>query len=199
MLASQLARLEGAGSPFEWPLDVFGHGRQPFAAFPAGQRGVRVGANGLVVGCFAWIDPVTLEASNQQIAGAAAGLVMPVPAALAPWKWDRVFVQPPADVCTPLGYVPGGYPTPLQPQANPPNYAQLVLRPGTACVIATQGDFLVRFPFGAQAGSQVWTDPGSGLPYDSNLTGSYIATPWTVMQTGGCSARLRISSSVPLS
>jgi hypothetical protein len=194
----QLARLEGAGSPFEWPLDTFGHGRQPFAAFPAGPGGISVGQNGLVIGCFAWVDPASLEASNQQISGGALGLVLPVPGVMAPWKWDRAFVLPPPEACLPPGLSPGGYSPPLQPQANPALYPQIVLRPGTSCVIATAGDFRVRFPVGAVAGSRVWTDPQSGLPYDSDL-GGFIETPWTVMQSGGAGARLRISSSVPLS
>jgi len=68
-----------------------------------------------------------------------------------------------------------------------------ILRPGLPCVLAIAGDFIARFPLGAQAGAQVWTDPATGLPYTAD-GGGFIATPWTAMQSGGPGARCRISS-----
>lgn len=70
----------------------------------------------------------------------------------------------------------------------------ILLRSGMPCVLAPAGVFRARFALGARAGSQVWTDPATGLAYGSNVTGSYIATPFTVTENGGCNARLQISS-----
>lgn len=77
-----------------------------------------------------------------------------------------------------------------------PQAGAIILRPGMACAIAAQGVFRTRFPLGAEAGSQVWTDPATGLPYSSNVTGEYVPTAFTVMGNGGCGARLTISSFV---
>jgi hypothetical protein len=75
-----------------------------------------------------------------------------------------------------------------------PCKGSMILRKGMAAVVAAQGVFHTRFPFGALAGARVWTDPATGIAYDSNVTGSYVATGFTVTQNGGCNARLLISS-----
>jgi hypothetical protein len=162
---------QGAGTPFEWPAAV-GFGRAPFASFAAGQSGCVAGANGCALGIFGWIDPVALTVSNTLTEGFLLGFVLPV---FNMFNWQRVFAQRPAVPCS-----------------GPP---LLMLRAGLGCVVAVAGDFLTRFPLGAQAGSRVYTDPASGLPYGAN-PGGFIATPWTVLQSGGCNALLRMSSFV---
>jgi hypothetical protein len=159
-------RLSGAGTPFNWPA-ANGHGRAPFTSFPAGPGSPVAGALGVAISQFGWVDPIAGLVSNQFTAGFFLGFVLPVPELLIP----------------PLRYPMLTY-----------SCGVWTLRPGMRCVIASQGDFVTRFPLGAQVGSQVWTDPATGLPYSSNLTGSYIATRWTAMCSGGCNARIRISS-----
>ena len=162
-------RLSGAGTAFDW-WQAQGFSRAPFAAFPAGAGSPIAGSAGLALSRFGWLNTDTGEASNVYAAGSFLGFVLPVPQLLVP----------------PLRYpsltFPCGVPT---------------LRPGMRCVIASQGAFVTRCPLGAQAGNAVWTDPATGLPYGSNLTGGYIQTRWTVAGTGECNARLRISSFLP--
>jgi hypothetical protein len=162
-------RLEGAGTPFNLPQAI-GYGRQPYACYPAGKGGCVAGPSGVVMGIFGWLDPVALQVSNLYSAGFPLGFVLPV---FNLWNFQRVFAQ-----------------------FSPLTGSELVLRQGMECVLAVQGDFLARFPLGAQAGNQVWTDPATGLPYDAD-GGGYVATPWTLMQGScECGARLRISSFV---
>jgi hypothetical protein len=161
-------RLEGAGTPFNWPAAI-GYGRAPFANFVSGKGGCTAGPSGVALGIFGWVDPGSGEVSNVQSAGTFLGFVLPV---FNLWNWQRVY-----SVC------------------SPPSPPLLVLRPGIECVVAVAGDFLTRFPQGGEAGSQVWADPATGLPYSSNI-GGLVATPWTLMQTGDCNAQLRISSFV---
>jgi hypothetical protein len=186
------ARLAGAGTPFEW-YQANGYGRQPFANVVSGPWQLTAGPNGVQLGIFGWADPNTGEVSNQYIPGGALGFVLPV---RQMWNWQRAYPQ-----CTPP-YPPG-----------------IILRPGMQCVLAAIGDFLTRFPLGGEAGNQVWTDPNTGQPYaasagenlstDSGLiivtqggnpistqSGGFVATPWTLMQNGGCNSKLRISSFV---
>jgi hypothetical protein len=176
-------------------MPVFGHGRSPYACFTAGSWGCTAGPNGLVVGCFGWVNPANQEVSNQQNSG-ILGFVIPGPWMFGPWGWSIAFVQPPPYAWYPPAFVPGGYSTPIQPQENPPEYSQLVVRPGQGVIIQVAGDVKARFPLGAQAGNQVWTDPGSGLPYTSNVTGGYVETPWTAVQNGGCNALVRMTTTI---
>jgi hypothetical protein len=163
-------RLQGAGTPFEWP-EATGFGRAPFAAYIAGPGGVVAGPDGVALGIFGWVDPASLQVSNLFTSGFQLGFVLPV---FNGWNWQRVYRQCPPVPCS-------GAPT------------LWILRPGLGCVIAVQGDFLTQFPEGAQAGAQVFADPATGLPYTSN-PGGYIATPWTAMQGAGCNCSARISS-----
>lgn len=160
-------RLEGAGTPFNWPQAI-GYGRAPFANLTAGAWALTAGAAGLQLGIFGWADPNSGQVSNAQIAGGLLGFVLPVPQMR---NWQRCY-----PACGPAG--PG-----------------IVLRPGVECVLAAAGDFLTVFALGAQAGQQVYADPVTGAPYGGNATGSAVPTPWTVMETGcRCNAKLRISS-----
>ena len=160
-------KLEGAGTPFNWPTAI-GYGRQPFANVPASAGTMTAGPNGVQLGLFGWADPVLGEVSNES--PGILGFVLPVPRA---WNWQK---------CTPT--LPG---SPVR---------GLILRAGLACVLAASGDFVTTFPFGAQAGNQVFTDPATGVPYSGN-PGGLVATPWTVMSSAcGCNARVRISSFV---
>lgn len=161
-------RLAGAGSPFNWPASI-GYARQPYASFPAGPWRCIAGPEGVALGIFGWVDPNTHEVSNVQTEGAHLVFVLPV---VGMWNWNR---------CYPNRVAPCGPP-------------QIILRAGLEVVPAVQGDFLTRFPLGAQAGARVWTDPATGLAYDANLTGGYIATPWTVITNCGCNGLARISS-----
>lgn len=168
MRAGLIGRLQGAGTPFEWPIAV-GHGRAPFASFPAGPAGCVAGPQGVVLGIFGWVDRTTLQVSNVQAGGAQLGFVLPT---FNMWNLQRV-----------------------KPQWIEGFGRQLLLRPGLECVVAVAGDFLTQFPLGGQAGSQVFADPATGIPYANN-PGGLVATPWTLMQNGGCNAQLRISSFV---
>lgn len=160
-------RLEGAGTPFDWPASI-GFDRQPFANFVAGKGACVAGPDGLALGIFGWVDPNSGEVSNAQIEGGFLVFVLPV---INAYNWQRCFTQ--------MG--PAGVP-------------QLVLRAGLPCVVAAQGDFVTLFPQGAQAGQQVWVDPATGYAYGSD-TGGLVASPWTVMENRcGCNVKLRISS-----
>ena len=163
------AQLDGAGTPFDWP-EAIGYGRAPFASFPAGFLACVAGPNGVAVGCFGWVDPDNGQVSNAQIPDAPMGFVLPM---ANPYNlWERVYIR----------------------RAFP--FPQMVIRPGVRCVVASVGDFRAKFPDGGQVGTQVFADPATGLPYSGNTTGSYIATPWTLCQSGGAGASLRISQMV---
>lgn len=164
-----VARLTGAGTPFDWP-EAIGFGRAPFASAPAGAWQCTAGPNGLAVNAFAWIDPATGQCSNNQPAVGLLGLVLPV--ANLYNLWERAYVS----------HVNG--------------FRQLILRPGVACVLAVMGDFLMRFPLGATAGSRVYADPTTGLPYTDSNGGTNVPTPWTAGQSCGAGGRARISTSV---
>lgn len=163
-------RLEGAGTPFEWPAAV-GYSRQPFTNLVSGAWALTAGPNGCALGIFGWADPNSGEVSNAQITGGALGFVLPV---RGMWNWQGVYTQCGAPGTPPL----------------------LMRRPGLGLVLASQGDFLTRFPLGAQVGQQVFTDPATGLPYSGN-PGGFVPTPWTVMQSGSCNERCSISSFTP--
>lgn len=169
------ARQAGAGTPFQWPESI-GYSRQPYASLAFGAWGLTAGPEGVALARFGWADPDTGETSNVQSAGAALGFVLPVPQL---YNLQR---------CYPACNFPSG--------SSNNSRSSMILRPGMACVLATAGVFRTRFPFGAQAGSQVWTDPASGTAYDANLTGTYVATPFAVTMNGGCNANLPISSFV---
>lgn len=159
--------LSGAGTPFDWPT-ALGYSRQPFTNLLAGRGGLTAGPNGVALGIFGWADPNTGQVSNVQGSGQQLGFVLPI---FEMWNWQGVYRQCGAPGTPPL----------------------LIRRPGLEVVLASQGDFLTRFPLGAQAGQQVFTDPATGLPYSGN-PGGYVPTGWTVMQSGGCNERCRISS-----
>ena len=181
------SRYFGAGTPFQWFLDT-GYGRQPFTSFPAGKGGIAAGPDGIAIGQFGWVDP-DLQTINWQLVDGWTMLAFVLPTYNG-WNWQRVYPQP-SPACS--GITPnlsGLNPPPATPLAP---FTLYMLRAGMQCVPAISGDFLTRFPLGGQAGNQVWADPSSGLPYDSDL-GGYVATPWTLMQSGGCGAALRISS-----
>src|SRR5579875_229436 len=181
-------RQYGAGSPFHW-FPELGYGRPPFASLVAGAGGITAGPNGVALGLFGWVDPTTLEVSNVASAGALLGFVLPT---FDRWNWQRAYPQPPAGCCGVTPNFSGLNPAPPAPAAP---FPLLMLRVGMPCVVAAAGVFNARFSLGGQAGNRVWADPASGLPYDSDL-GGYVATPWTLMQSGGCGAALRISSFV---
>ncbi len=108
------------------------------------------------------------------------------------WNWQRVTVQ----------------------------YGAPLLRAGMPCVLMSSGDFMTRFPFGAQAGSQVYANPVTGeascaasgpvpvlLPngqYETDSYGnivytqgvSYIPTPWTATGSCGVGYSARISRAI---
>ena len=167
--------LEGAGTPFNWP-EAIGYGRQPYASFTAGQNQCVAGPNGVAMGIFGWVSPAPppAPAPVSNLKPESGGLLVFVLPTFNAWNWQRCFPQ----------------------RSAPPVGNQLILRAGLEVVVAVAGDFYTRFPLGAQAGSQVWTDPATGIPYTANLTGGYVPTPWTVMQNGDCNARCRITSFV---
>lgn len=161
----------GAGTAFDYP-EAIGFSRQPFASLACGPWGPVAGAAGLAIGTFCWLDPATGEASNAHAPNTLFGFVLPLS---NPYNlWERVYTQWPVN--------------------GVPPFPQQIIRPGVACVIAGAGVFSPRFPNGGQVGTQVFADPATGLPYSGNTTGTYVATPWTLMQSGGPGARLRMSS-----
>ena len=180
-------RYFGAGSPFQWFPDT-GRGRQPFSSFPAGARGIAAGPNGIAIGQFGWVDPDLQTINWQKVDGwQMLAFVLPT---YNGWNWQRVYPQPPVGCSSTPPKYSGVTPAPATPSAP---FVLYMIRAGMQVVPAVSGDFLTRFPLGGQAGSQVWADPSSGLPYDSDL-GGYVATPWTLTQSGAPGAALRISS-----
>lgn len=165
------ARYDGAGTPFDWP-ETTGLSRQPFASLTCGPYSPVAGPQGLAIGTFCWVDPATGLAKNVQSAG-LFGFVLPL--ANRYNLWERVYTQYPIE--------------------GVPPFPQQIIRPGIACVIASSGVFSPKFPNGGEAGDQVFTDPATGLPYAGN-PGGYVATPWTLMQSGGPGAKLRMSTFV---
>jgi hypothetical protein len=131
------------------------------------------GPQGLAIGTFCWFDPDTGQANNVQSASTLLGFVLPL--ANRYNLWERVYTQFPVD--------------------GAPPFPQQIIRPGIACVLASSGVFAPKFPNGGQVGSQVFTDPTTGLPYSGNVLG-FVATPWTLLQSGGPGAKLRISTFV---
>lgn len=168
---SRLAPYDGAGTAYDWP-EAIGFGRQPFVSITAGPFSPVAGPLGLTIGAFCWFDPDTGETNNVQSDGTLMGFVLPL--ANRYNLWERVYTQYPID--------------------GVPPFPQQIIRPNVACVIAQSGVFSPKFPNGGQVGCQVFTDPTTGLPYAGNTTGGYIATPWTLMQSGGPNSRLRMSS-----
>lgn len=161
------ANTSGAGTPFDWPTAI-GYSRQPFTSLVAGPGALAAGSDGCFLGRFGWADPQSGQVANALIAGGLIGFVLPV---VQWWNWQRV-----------------------APTRDAAGYPALQLRAGLPVVLASTGDFYTRFPFPAQAGSRVFVDPATGLPYGSDL-GGFVATKWTTMETScGCNARLRISS-----
>lgn len=177
----------GAGTPFDWPVAI-GYERAPFASFPAGAFQNVAGPVGVAFGIFGWVN------AAGQVANARAAdtdqLVFVIPTRNA-YNWQRVYPSyPVGSVCNVSGY-------PSDPYVNHASYVLWVIRAGIETVCETVGSFNVRFPVGGQVGSQVWADPATGFPYDANVTGSYLPTPWTLMQSGGAGAALRIASFTP--
>ncbi|MGA7539856.1 MAG: hypothetical protein WBW93_13935 [Steroidobacteraceae bacterium] len=168
----RLSPYDGAGTPFDWQESI-GFGREPFASLTCGPYAPTAGPQGLAIGTFCWYDPDTGIATNVQSAG-FLGFVLPL--ANRYNLWERVYTQYPMD--------------------GVPPFPQQIIRPGIACVLAVSGVFAPKFPNGGGAGSQVFTDPATGLPYAGNTTGTYVATPWTLLQSGGVGARLRMSTFV---
>ena len=168
----RLARLEGAGTPFDWP-EAVGFGRQPFVSLPSGPWMCVAGPQGVAIGAFCWVNPDTGEASNTQSAGTLIGFCLPH---ANPYNlWERVAIQ---------------YPN----ESLQPPFPQQIVRPGVRCVVAASGVFSPKFPLGGQVGTLVYTDPATGLPYSGNVTGNYVATSYTLAQSGGPNCRLRMSS-----
>jgi hypothetical protein len=165
---NRLAQYDGAGTPYDWP-EAIGMGRQPYASLTVGPfTCIAAGPNGVAIGAFCWVDPDTGEANNTQSPGTLLGFVLPL--ANRYNLWERVYMR-------------YGWP-----------FAQQVIRPGVACVVAQAGVFSPKFPNGGQVGTQVFADPATGLPYSGNTADAYVATPWTLAQSGGPGARLRMSS-----
>lgn len=161
--------LDGAGTPFDYP-EAIGYGREPFASYPAGVGQCVAGPNGAAIGCFGWVDPDSRIVSNNYLVGALMGFVMPL--ANQYNLWERAFVRN----CFP--------------------FSQMIVRPGVACVVASVGTFRAKFANGGQAGTRVFADPATGLPASGDTTGSLIATPWTLTQSGQPGSRLLISQMV---
>lgn len=162
----EMAYDSGAGTPFDWPPYI-GYGRAPYASVDAGPFAFSAGSAGVAVGAFGWVDPDSGRVSNADIPGGKFGLVLPQPRLLDPLFTTRSYVN---------------------------GFMQIVLRPGMPVVLAAVGDFLVYFPQGGRAGSQVYADSITGLPYATPDRPNAVATNWTLMQNGGPGARLRISS-----
>lgn len=157
----------GGGTPWDWPL-FNGYGRPPHTTLTVGGFALSAGPNGVAIGTFAWVDPDTGEVSNTQIPNGPMGFVLPVVRI-----WD-----------------------PMEATSTRINgFLQRVIRPGLACVLAATGDFETLFPAGASAGSQVFTDPSTGLPYTFN-PGSYVPTPWTACRDSAPLSRGRMSTSI---
>ncbi len=151
------------------------------------------GAQGLPIGAFCWVDPDTGEANNSVSDGALFGFVLPL--ANNYNLWERAFIR-------------NGLP-----------FAQMIVRPGVACVVASMGVFRAKFPNGGVAGSRVYANPITGLPYaiagaqlapvsmdDASVTMddtavtfdqlNLIPTRWTLTQSGTAGSRLLMSSFV---
>jgi hypothetical protein len=154
----------------DWP-EAVGFGRQPFTSLTCGPYAPVAGPLGLAIGAFCWLDPDTGIATNVQSEGALLGFTLPL--ANRHNLWERIYTQYPIE--------------------GVPPFPQEIIRPGVGCVIAQSGVFSPKFPDGGQAGTQVFADPSTGLPYSGN-PGSYIATPWTLMQNGGPGAKLCMST-----
>ena len=165
---NRFAQYGGAGTAFSWE-EANGYGRQPFSSLTVGPFAcIAAGPDGVAIGAFCWVDPDTGEANNLQSEGALLGFVLPL--ANQHNLWERVYMR-------------SGWP-----------FAQQIIRPGIGCGVAQSGVFSPKFPNGGLAGTQVFADPASGLPYSGNQTGGYVATAWTLAQSGGPGCRLRMSS-----
>lgn len=174
-----------------------GHGRQPFASLVAGPGAFVSGPDGVTIGCFGWADPSSGQVSNVYAAGLLLGWVLPF---YNLWNWQRAYQLPAMAQLLPpvvLSRITGYVPPPSVP-ALP--YPITVLRSGQQCVLAAVGDFDAQFALGACALDQVYADPATGAALSGNSTNpDAIATPWRVMRSGGCRARVRISSfAVPI-
>lgn len=176
---------------YDWPVDI-GYDRQPFASLAAGGNAWTAGPAGLTVACFGWADPTNGQVSNAYSAGALLGWVLPL---YNLWNWQRAYRLPPNANLLPapvLSRITGYTPPPAVPALSYPVY---VLRPGSQCVLAAVGDFDATFALGACALDQVYADPNTGAALSGNSSNpDAIPCPWRVMRSGGCGARLRISS-----
>jgi hypothetical protein len=249
--AETLARLSGAGTPFDFP-EAIGYSRQPFASAPGAAWQAVAGPNGVAIGSFGWLNTDTGQIANVYAAASLLVFVLPIPNVYN--AWERMYIQRPliGDIFNGLATIQNGLaaltvvesifgylqlgsplfgngiqagttvadlgsyswqtggtltmslPATLDagPQtvtgtapANAPPFAQMIVRPGTQCVAAVQGVFRPKFPLGGLAGSRVYVDPATGLPYATN-PGGYIATPYTLTQTGLPGANLTMSSFV---
>lgn len=172
MPLGRVAQFAGAGTAFDW-VEASGFGRQPYASLTSGSWMCVAGPQGVAIGAFCWVDPDTGQVNSTLSDGALLGFVLPL--ANSYNLWERVFMQ---------------YPN----RSLQPPFPQQLIRPGVACVVAQSGVFAPKFPLGGQVGTRVFTDPATGLPYSGNVTGTYVATPWTLAQSGGPGARLRMST-----
>lgn len=166
------AYYSGGGTPFDW-APFIGYGRPPYASIVVGPFAILAGPSGVAVGSFGWVDPGSGLVTNSLVEGAPLGFVLPL-----------VFLGDP-NVAT-------------WSVAN--GFRQRVLRSGMACAVAAKGDFRMHFQRGGNAGTRVYVDGLTGLPYAEGTFSEapdYIPTPWTLMQTGGPAGMLRISSFVP--
>lgn len=166
-------RYSGAGTAFDYP-EAIGFNRQPFASVCVGPWTCCAGPNGVAVGCFGWLDVESGQVTNQQVAGGILVFVLPV--ANDYNLWERAYINYPVD--------------------GVPPFPQEIVRPYVRCGAAVAGVFSPKFPSGAQAGALVYADPATGLPYGENLTGAFVATPYTTLQSGPPNCRLRVSSFV---
>ena len=180
------ARRFGAGTPFDWPVSI-GYERPPLACYAAGGFSAVAGAAGVAHGIFGWVAPDG-TVGNSYVADGVLAFILPV---LNAYNWQRVYPSFPVGSQINLS----GLPT--DPYTNNAPFPLQVIRQGNPVVPAVMGTFNSKFPAGALAGSPVWVDPDTGLPYGSQAQPTYIQTGWTVMRTGGASCVLTIASLMP--
>lgn len=173
MYFGRLAQFDGAGTPFDWP-EAIGFGRQPFVSLTTGAWACVAGPAGVAIGTFCWVDPDTGQVSNIQAPDTLFGFCLPL---ANPYNlWERV--------------------QRVVPVNGAPPFPQEIIRPGIGCAVAAAGVFSPKFLLGGQVGMRVYADPATGLPYSGNVIGSYLATPYTLTQSGAPGSRLRMSSFV---
>lgn len=166
------ANLDGAGTPFDW-TEAIGFGRAPYASVVSGAWHCVSGPNGVAIGCFGWADSETGRVNNYQTPGTQLGIVLPMAGKYN--LWERAYIR-------------YGLPFP-----------QMIIRTGVRVIVAAIGDFMLKFPRGAQLGMQVYADPFNGLPFAGPvpyLTNGGTPTPWVTATQGPPNARIRVSTSI---